>query len=110
MANVTDLANLAAANAAGYVRTQYDKGASALYDRFMSIYTKHVTGGGTPGQGDMGEMRAVGTDQSSQITADTNALNALNAQRRHYYGGSPGRASGVSQSPGSRGETFVIDG
>lgn len=110
MANVTDFANNAAAVAAGWVRTQYDKGATATYDRFMTIYTKHVTNGGVPGGGDMGEMRAVGTDQSAQATADTNALNALNAQRRHYYGGSAGRASGNAQSPGGRGEAFVIDG
>lgn len=110
MANVTDLANNAAAVAAGYIRTQTDRGATALYDRFKTEYSKHPTGGGVPGQGDIGEIRAVGTDQALQATADTNALNALNAQRRHYYGGSAGRASGVAQSPGSRGEVFVIDG
>jgi hypothetical protein len=112
MANVTDLANNAAAVAAGYIRTQTDRGATATYDRFKSEYGKHPTNGGLPGGGDMGEMRAVGTDNASQAQADTNALAALNAQRRHYYGGSAGRTSGATcpQSPGGRGETFVIDG
>lgn len=110
MANVTDLANNAAAVAAGYSSVATDRGAGAPYDRFKREYAKHVTGGGVPGGGDIGEIRAVGTDNSAQATADANALAALNAQRRHYYGGSPGRASGVTQSPGGRGEVFVIDG
>lgn len=110
MAVISDFANNAAALAAGYVRTQTDRGAGAPYDRFKSEYVKPVNGGTTnPGQGDGVCIRAVGTDQSAQATADTNALNALNDQRQHYYGGSAGRASGTNQSPGGRGEVFTVD-
>jgi hypothetical protein len=35
--------------------------------------------------------------------ADTHALTVLNTQRRHRYGGSPGRASGDGDSPHSNG-------
>jgi hypothetical protein len=105
MAAVTDFANEAAALSAGYKKLQIDRGASALYDRFQTILEKPLTGAGTSG----GLSRAVGVSSVSAAAADTAALTVLNAQRRHHYGGSPGRASGDGDSPDSRGSTHTID-
>jgi hypothetical protein len=102
---VSDFANLAAAQAAGYVAIQQDRGAGVSYDRFVTVLEKYATG-----VNEVGHMRrATGTSMSSQGAADTAAVNALNAQRRHEYGGSPGRASGDGDSPHSRGGSHTID-
>jgi hypothetical protein len=108
MPAVTDFANLAAAQAAGYVAIQQDRGANATYDRFVTVLEKWAT---LPSGAGAGHMRqATGTSMASQAAADTNAVNALNAQRRHEYGGAPGRASGDGNSPHSRGAaTHTID-
>jgi hypothetical protein len=42
-----------------------------------------------------------GSSDVDQATAVMLALNALDAVRRNRYGGSPGRASGSSESPGT---------
>jgi hypothetical protein len=105
MAAVSDHANLAAAQAAGYVAIQQDRGAGATYDRFVTTLEKWATG-----VQEVGHLRrATGTSMSSQAAADTNAVNALNAQRRHEFGGAPGRASGDGDSPHSRGGSHTID-
>jgi hypothetical protein len=105
MAAVTDFANEAAALAAGYKKLQIDRGASAPYDRFQTILEKPITGAGTAG----GLSRAIGVSSVSAAAADTAALTVLNAQRRHRYGGSPGRASGDGDSQDSRGSSHTID-
>src|SRR6266487_3317499 len=99
MANVTDHATNAAAVAAGYTRIQIDRGAPGVQDknpqpRYASRYEKNQTG--EPGQSGR-LMIAQGESNVDQATADTQALAVLNANRRHFYGGSPGRASGQPQ-------------
>jgi hypothetical protein len=105
MAAVTDFANAAAAQAAGYTLQQIDRGAGAKYDRFVTNLEKWATGAGVSGH----LRRATGVSDVSQGAADTACLAALNAQRRHEYGGSPGRASGDGDSPHSRGGTHILD-
>jgi len=89
MATVTDLASVAAATAAGYTLTQYVN----TQNRRICILQKKVTGAsGTSG----GVLQGVGDDAAVATTARTNALAALNANRRHRYAGSPGAASGAT--------------
>jgi hypothetical protein len=102
---VTDHANEAAALSAGFKKLQIDRGASAPYDRFQTILEKPVTGAGSAG----GRFQAIGVSSVSAAAADTAAFNALQAQRRHHYGGSPGRTSGDGDSPDSRGSSHTID-
>jgi hypothetical protein len=104
---MADHANIAVAVAAGYSETVNDRGASfpnasALFEVTLERY---VTGGG--GTGSM--FRALGQG-SSQAVAEAVALAALNAQRRHRYGGAPGRASGDAvNSTDSRNAAMTID-
>ena len=64
---------------AGYVRQQSDRGA-AKHPRYETVYEKWLVGA----FGDSGFMiRADGTDDVSQAKANSNALAALNAERRH---------------------------
>lgn len=109
MAAVTDFANAAAAVAAGYVKTQIDRGASfpaAQGLRFVTRFDKPSVGA----VGDGGaRFEATGESSVNAAGADTQAVAALNAQRRHYYGGSPGRASGDGQSPSGRGGAHTVD-
>ena len=104
---VTDFANAAAVVAAGYVKTQVDRGASTKEaNRFLTRFEKPVTG--APGDG--GHLiQAEGESNASAGAADTQAVNSLNAVRRHYYAGSPGRASGSSESPSGRGGSHTAD-
>jgi hypothetical protein len=102
---VTDLADNAAAVSAGYRRVQIDRGANA-HPRYATRYEKLMTG--SPGAGGF-LLEALADSDVDQATADTAALTILNTQRRHYYGGSPGRASGASDSPGPRGGTHTVD-
>jgi hypothetical protein len=106
MAAVTDFADNAAATAAGYQRVQVDRGVGAKSTRFISRYEKWLTGA-SGASGFLSE--AEGQSDVSQAAADTAALTILNTQRRHRYGGSPGRASGASDSPHSGGGTHTID-
>lgn len=102
---VTDFASQAAASAAGYAFTPVDRGASAN-PRFLARFEKPTTGATT----DSGQLfKAEGDDNVSQANATAKALAALNAQRRHYYGGSPGRASGGNESNSGRGGTHTTD-
>jgi len=107
---VTDFANPAAAVAGGYRKTQIDRGAGvggiAPAPRFQTIFDKPVTGA----TGDSGQrFEAFGDSTVDAATADTNALAALNAQRRHRYGGSAGRASAQAESNTSRGGVHTVD-
>ena len=98
---VSNLADHAAAVAAGYARIQTQQGG-----RFRSEYQKPVSG--EPGSAG-GLFTASAESSVDQATADTQALASLNAQRRHRYGGSPGRASGDGNSNGSRGGSMTAD-
>ena len=108
---VTDFANAAAAVSAGYTKVQVDRGTPGPNDtnpalRFLTVFSKTVTGA----SGDSGrQLEGHGESSSSAAAADTQAVAALNANRRHYYGGSPGRASGGAESPSGRGGTHTAD-
>jgi hypothetical protein len=104
MAAVTDYASEAAALSAGYKKVQIDRGATAS-PRFVTHLEKIVTGAGMSG----GRQVGTGTSDASAAAADTVALSAVNAERRHRYGGSPGRASGDGDSPHSNGTAHTID-
>jgi len=100
---VTDFVNHAAAIAAGYTRVQGRYPGSGIY---YSRYEKPVVG--EPGSAG-GLFVIEGTSPVDQASADTIALTSLNATRRHKYAGAPGRASGSSESMGSRGGTLTAD-
>src|SRR5919204_14130 len=104
MAAVSDFASVAAAQSAGYSKTQVDRGAGTT-SRFQTILEKPVTGAGDSGS----RFSAIGVSDVSAAAADTQALAVLNAQRRHRYGGSPGRASGDGDSQSARGSSHTID-
>jgi hypothetical protein len=85
-AHMADLADHTAATTAGYKRIQIDRGASAS-PRYTSTYEKQLVG--EPGaSGSM--FRATGSSDVSQAAADTQALSALNGQRKHRYAGTGG--------------------
>lgn len=109
MAAVTDFANAAAAVAGGYTKIQIDRGASFPASQGLRFVTRFEK----PGVGAVGDsgsrLEASGESAANAAGADTQALAALNAQRRHYYGGSPGRASGDGQSPSGRGGAHTVD-
>jgi len=94
-----DLANNAAAVSEGYVRVQVDRGVGN-YVRYESRYEK-------PFDGDLqsGGLRQIsGVSNTDQATADTQALNALNAFRRSLYGTD---ATNTNKGPRS-GSTLVV--
>lgn len=106
---VTDHANAAAVVAAGYTKTQIDRGATAVNNsqnpRFITRFEKPRAKAS-----DAGDLIQVeGSSTVDANTADTNAVAALNAYRRHHVGGSAGRASGSAESLNSRGGTEVVD-
>ena len=101
MAAVTDFANEAAALSAGFKKLQVVTNQGV----FVTHLEKPISGAGQSGS----RMVATGTSTVSAAAADTAALTALNSQRRHRYGGSPGRASGDGDSQDSRGSTHTID-
>jgi hypothetical protein len=111
MAAVTDLASAAAAVSAGYAKTQVDKGASApntaQNPRFLTRFEKPLTGAASTDRGFLCQVEGESTVDAA--TADTNAVAKLNTWRRHYYGGSPGRASGASDSPSGKGGGHTVD-
>lgn len=115
MAAVTDLATPAAAVTAGYVKTQIDRGAPPTTPnfnanqplRYQTRFEKPTTGASISNAGRL--MSVLGESAASAAAADTDALNKLNGWRRAYYGGSPGRASGDSDSPNSKGGAHTID-
>lgn len=91
MATVTDLAAVANATAAGYALIQYTNSQGRKIARFE----KNLKGeSGTTGQNSA--VCGAGEDVSNATTARTNALAALNANRRHRYAGAPGQPSGAT--------------
>lgn len=100
-----ELANDAAAVAAGYTSTVFDRGSDAGGPRFVRYYRKRVTN--EPGRSYV-TIEAVGNGVD-QATADANALSALNKQRDHRYGGAPGRADADASSPGPDGSSLTTD-
>jgi len=104
MAAVTDYASVAAAITGGYKQVQIDRG-TAYSERYVTHLEKWATGAGQGGS----RQVATGTSTVSAAAADTAALAALNAQRRHRFGGSPGRASGDRDSIDARGAAHSID-
>lgn len=78
---MTDLADNAAAVTAGYARVQTDFGA-AVTPRYSTRYEKPMQNADAGGYLE----KAQGESNSAQATADTNALAALNGQRRLRYG------------------------
>lgn len=115
MAAVTDFANAAAAVTAGYAKTQIDRGAPPATPnfnasqplRYSTRFEKANTGASASDSG--GLTSAYGESAASAAAADTVALNALNANRRAKYGGSPGRASGDGDSPNAKGGSHTVD-
>lgn len=95
----TDLADWTAAAAAGYVRVQLDKGAAAN-PRYYTTIEKHLIGAVGDGQH---RIRAEGESNVSQAAADSQALAALNGQRKSRYGAST--AVGTS----GRGGAHTVD-
>jgi outer membrane usher protein FimD/PapC len=96
---MTDLADHAAATAAGYQRIQYDRGAGKS-PRYVSRYEK-PTIGATGAAG--GLTTAEGHSASSQAAADTAALASLNGARGHRYG------KGASANQDAKGGTLSFD-
>lgn len=91
MATVTDLGSVALATAAGYALAQYTNS----QNRKIAIFTKDLTGeSGTTGR--RAAICGVGDDPTVATTARSNALSALNANRRHRYAGAPGSVSGAT--------------
>jgi len=96
---MTDLADHAAATAAGYQRVQYDRG-SGKSPRYVSRYEKPTIGAsGAAG----GLTTAEGHSDSSQAAADTAALASLNGQRGHRYG------KGATANNDNRGNALTFD-
>jgi hypothetical protein len=84
MAAITDLAAVANATAAGYALIQYVNSQGRRIARFE----KNLKGeNGTTGA--LSAVCGVGDDATNATTARTNALAALNANRRHRYAGAP---------------------
>ena len=92
---MTDFANNAAAVAAGWKRVQTDRGATAN-PRYLTHYELIVVG--TAGESGC-ILKADGEANDAQATADTNALAAVNGQRKVRYGaGSSAGKSGYTTS------------
>lgn len=105
---MADFANIAAATAGGYKEVVTDRGAgfSDQTRRFEVMLEKAVDLG--PGA-TSGMLRAYGVG-STQGAAETIALNALNAQRRHMYQGSPGRSDTSATSPTGKPDNHTYSG
>lgn len=104
MATVTDLANVAAATAAGYNLVTYSHTAQGQVLQVARL-EKQLN---PPGEASSGWFSGVG-ENSSLTTAKANALAALNTNRRHRYAGSPGAASGATTTADLHGDTRVVD-
>jgi hypothetical protein len=93
MAVVSDITTVANATGSGhgFTLTQYTNAAG----KKIAVFTKDKKGeSGTTGQ--YQAVWGVGEDASNATTARTNALAALNANRRHRYAGAPGSPSGAT--------------
>jgi hypothetical protein len=97
---MTDLANLAAATAAGYKLTEHDTGVASDPKRFKTTLAKWITGGAAEAGF---EFRADGFDSTSQANARTNAVAALNGARKLRWG------AGATANKDLQGNTLTID-
>jgi hypothetical protein len=89
---MTDFASIAEATAAGYIRTQCDKGAGASELRYTTVLEKRLVG--DAGQG---VARAYGECDSSANAADPIALAALNVQRAWRYAGTGSHGGSMTE-------------
>lgn len=96
---MANLADAAAAVAAGYSKTQTDFGAGKS-PRYMTIFEKLVVGASDQSHA---EIRAVGTSDTSAAAADTVAVSALNGFRNIRYG------TGSTAGRDSQGKTHTFD-
>jgi hypothetical protein len=95
---MADLADNSAAVAAGYMRTQTDRGAGRS-PRYQTDYEIPLVGEpNATGQ----NWRAVGYSDTSQAAADTAALAALNGQRNLRYGTGTSGNENVSAKTGAK--------
>lgn len=98
---MTDLATVAAATGAKYIRTQTDRGTGFKGGgRYVTIFEKLVTDS-EPGSQHRFEAR--GESDTSQAAADTNALASLNGQRVSKYG------AGATAGKKGNGTQLTID-
>jgi hypothetical protein len=102
-ATVTDFANEAGAVAAGYVKSQ-----GSTSQLGATMYTTQWAVQLTPPTGTTFVWRITAAG-ATQVAADTAALAALNAARRHRYAGSPGAASGSSVVSTLHGDVLTVD-
>jgi len=109
MATVTDLVAGSGAGgvlnaAAGYTQVQatYRSNGQLVYTTKYSKWIPQVNSG-------YFEFMGLGASTVDQPTADTAALNALNANRRHRYAGSPGATSPATVVPDAHGDTHTVD-
>lgn len=87
--------------AAGFSRTQLDRGAAGGSPRYETTYEKHLVGAaGFTGV----RFRATGHSDVSQNAADTSALSALDYQRGHRYG-----LDETARSLGPAGTALTVD-
>lgn len=95
-------ANNAAAVAAGWARTQADRGAAFGDNRWITRYERPVSGyAGASG----GLLSVEATSGVNQADADTKALASLNYLRNHRYGFA---AAGGSTGP-TGGSALTVD-
>ncbi len=99
-------ATAAAAVTGGFKQTTLDRGATApTATRYQVTLEKPIVGeAGASG----GLLSAYG-EGSSQANAEAAATTALNSQRSHRYGGSPGRATADANSVGQFGAAMTTD-
>jgi len=102
---VTDLADSAAAVAAGYAKQQIDRGGTAYVGpRYATVLSKMLVG--EPGSNGF-TVRAVGESGVSAAAADTAAVANLNQQRAARYGRGTNQHAG--SLPGNAGWQHTVD-
>src|SRR5215471_7307284 len=104
MATVTDFANVAAANTAGYTTVQYN-----MFSPGQRTYVTKLSKWINQPLSGYFEFAGLGASTVDQATADTNALTALNANRRHRYAAAPGQPSGATVVPDMHGDPHTVD-
>lgn len=104
MAVVTDLVDNPASVTAGYVTARYSvvsQGQKTYVTKISKYLTQPLSG--------VFEFMGLGASTVDQVTADANALTALNVNRRHRYAASPGAPSGATVVPDMHGDTHTVD-
>lgn len=99
-------ANHAAAVAGGFKQTTLDRGATySAATRYQVVLEKPIVGQ----VGASGGLLSAYGEGSSVANAEAVATSALNSQRSHRYGGSPGRATADANSVGAYGGALTSD-